>query len=844
MATETEARVRAVLSYISPNCDRYTWAEVICPGIKNALGDAGSGAWHDWSSQGDSYNQSEAEAVWRSWSAMGKRTFASVVAIAKQDGYKPGKYVPPTPEQRAALDAKAREAAKVQAIEKQAKADKARKECQEIWAEAEGREATGDHPYLKKKGIEPHGTRTLAKWTRRFKKDGVWHSEEHENVLLVPILDLKGVLHGLQYITEQGDKFHHHGIAKQGHFSPIKGTGEVKGYVLEEGFATGASTNETIGRSVLVCFDASNIMEVARQLHEAGQSDMTTIGADNDTKSEAEGKGNRGMCVAFEAGHLFNMKVAFPPTGGDFNDLVVQAREKGQPKEVIDAVVQGLFDDAKVPKGPYLPSLAQAVVAPTQAKGEGRATKATARAPVLTAVASASKEACEAEPGDAVEELNQQHALTMVGDKVVVLRETIGERGDKELLYLSISAFKAWYSNQSVPVETTNGEGAKTTKYHQKADLWIKSPKRRQFEGVTFAPGGNAPASHYNLWAGYAVEPLDCSLLWAAMKCRRLLSHMKYNLCGGNCAHFRYLLAWAADMLQSPDSKKGVALVMRGKKGTGKSTFADALKFLLGRHAIKVAHMRHLTGNFNRHLADKLLIVAEESFWAGDKGDEGPLKDMITSPTLTVEAKGIDAVEMRSLCRVMMITNNDWAVPASTDERRYFVLDVGDRRRQDFKYFAAIEDQLAGGGLRALLTLLLNLPLGAVNLRAVPETGALRKQRSLSLDPHDQFAYDAIADGVLLGREWIGEIEVEKDALYDDYIESARKRGKMHLLTKAVFAKKFMGATGAKATRLRKGVMRVQAYRMHCRKDAAEVFAAQLGVDVEFSDDGPVGGPF
>ncbi|WP_436917725.1 primase-helicase family protein, partial [Klebsiella pneumoniae] len=435
----------------------------------------------------------------------------------------------------------------------------------------------------------------------------------------------------------------------------------------------------------------------------------------------------------------------------------------------------------------------------------------------------------------AIREINKNHALALTGDKALILRETIGERFGKELQYLSVATLRTWLLNRTVPMEVIGKGGQAAIKHVPVAELWLKSAERRQYEGVTFAPANNAPDCYYNLWSGFAYEPLDCGIFNAGMKCRRLLKHMKYILCGGNSAHFRYLLAWAADMLQDPDNKKGVALVMRGLKGTGKSTFAEALASLLGRHSIKIAHMRHLTGNFNRHLADKLLVLAEESYWAGDKADEGPLKDMITSDRMTIEAKGVDAVEMPSLCRLIMITNNEWAAPATADERRYFVLDVSDRRRQDYGYFDRLYGQLEGNdseGYRALLSLLLQFPLKSVNLRQVPETTALRQQRALSLEPHDQFIYDALIDGTLAGKDWDGFLNVGKDELYDRYIESSRKRGKTHLLTKALFGKKFMAATAATTARIRDGYERLQVYRILPREETAIHFSRHCGVDV------------
>ncbi len=438
-------------------------------------------------------------------------------------------------------------------------------------------------------------------------------------------------------------------------------------------------------------------------------------------------------------------------------------------------------------------------------------------------------------------ELNKTHALTLTGGKALILRETIGERFGRDLQYLSVQTFRTWLMNKTVPKEVIGKGGQVAIKHVSVAELWLKSPDRRQYEGVTFAPSNNAPDCYYNLWSGFSYKPIDCGIFHAGMKCRRLLKHMKYILCCGNSVYFRYLLAWAADMFQDPDNKKGVALVMRGMKGTGKSTFAEALAALLGRHAIKISHMRHLIGNFNRHLADKLLVLAEESYWAGDKADEGPLKDMITSDRMTIEAKGVDAVEMPSLCRLIMITNNDWAAPATADERRYFVLDVSDRHRQDYNYFERLYDQLNGNdseGYRALLSLLLQFQLKSVNLRQVPETFALRQQRVLSLEPHDQFVYDALVYGTMAGKDWAGYLSVGKDDLYDRYIEASRKRGKTHLLSKAQFGKKFMAATAATSARIRGGYERLQVYKILPREETARHFSQYSGVDIILDSSG------
>ncbi|MFM0385877.1 DUF5906 domain-containing protein [Paraburkholderia dipogonis] len=433
-----------------------------------------------------------------------------------------------------------------------------------------------------------------------------------------------------------------------------------------------------------------------------------------------------------------------------------------------------------------------------------------------------------------VVELNAQHAVVLAGDKAVVLRESPRETGEPgfEVRLLSESAFRTFYRNRTVDI-LIERDGETRKKTVPIADWWLKSADRRTYEGITFAPGIPAHPEYYNLWHGYAVEPRAGSLFSNAMKCRRLLSHIKLNVCRGNREHFRFLIAWVADMLQDPGKKKGVALVLRGNKGSGKSKVAEVFASLLGQHSIKIAQMKHLVGNFNRHLANKLLVVAEESFWAGDKADDGPLKDMITSSTLTLEAKGIDAIEMKSFARIMMITNNSWAVPATSDERRYFVLDVGNDRREDHAYFAAIDRQLDGNGQegrRALLAFLLTLDLSTVNLRKVPETSALREQRGLSLEPHDQFVYDALIDKQIAGVSWEWATELSKEEMYNAYIDAGKKRSKSHLMAKNRFTS-HLEKFGIKA---RKGTTgnRAPVYWLPDWSVAAEKFQAAMGVDI------------
>ena len=86
---------------------------------------------------------------------------------------------------------------------------------------------------------------------------------------------------------------------------------------------------------------------------------------------------------------------------------------------------------------------------------------------------------------------------------------------------------------------------------------------------------------------------------------------------------------------------------------------------LFGPYTIEVSQSSHLVGNFNAHLQNKLLVYADEAFWAGDKRAEGALKAIITEDKIAIEMKGIDVQSSSNFARLILASNNDWVVPAA-----------------------------------------------------------------------------------------------------------------------------------------------------------------------------------
>jgi hypothetical protein len=197
---------------------------------------------------------------------------------------------------------------------------------------------------------------------------------------------------------------------------------------------------------------------------------------------------------------------------------------------------------------------------------------------------------------------------------------------------------------------------------------------------------------------------------------------------------------------------------------------------LLGEHYVAVSDPRYVTGRFNSHLVSALLLHADEGFWAGDHAAEGKIKDLVTGDFHFVEFKGKEPIKIRNFVRLLVTGNPAWLVPAGMEERRFAVFDVGDDHMQDHPYFAAIEGQMAEGGREALLDYLLGFDVATVNLRQIPRTAALLDQKIASLSPEMSWLLDFLRDGRL---PWgcDGEYECPRKAVYDSYIDHAKRQG-------------------------------------------------------------------
>lgn len=198
-----------------------------------------------------------------------------------------------TPDERADH---ARQLAQLQQIrdeETRIRHAEATQRAQQLWNEA--RPATHDHPYLQRKGIQPHGLRV-----------------DVENRLIVPVM-INGNLVSLQFIAPDGEKrFLPGGQVRGGIY--LLGSIEAV-VVIGEGVATCASIHEAAELPTAIAFSAGNLLPVAQTLRANYPHAVIIVAGDNDERGIGQTKSQ-------EAADAVGGRLVLPEaTGTDFNDV-------------------------------------------------------------------------------------------------------------------------------------------------------------------------------------------------------------------------------------------------------------------------------------------------------------------------------------------------------------------------------------------------------------------------------------------------------------------------------------------------------------------------------------------
>jgi hypothetical protein len=200
----------------------------------------------------------------------------------------------------------------------------------------------------------------------------------------------------------------------------------------------------------------------------------------------------------------------------------------------------------------------------------------------------------------------------------------------------------------------------------------------------------------FNLWPGLKAEnaniqgPKSLKKLEEAIK--PILEHIRIVYCNRNEEHYNYFLKLLYVMLKYTNLPLGVIVFLFSRKhGSGKNIILDFLQeHVFGRNLThESAGLSGIVGNFNARLENKKMVVINEMVSvAGEwRSDFETIKTMATSPTINIEKKGIDSVEMVNRLCIWMLSNSPDSIILQESDRRHFCLSVNEEFVGNEEYF-------------------------------------------------------------------------------------------------------------------------------------------------------------
>jgi len=432
-----------------------------------------------------------------------------------------------------------------------------------------------------------------------------------------------------------------------------------------------------------------------------------------------------------------------------------------------------------------------------------------------------------------VEELNREFAFCVIGGKSKIIRTLPGGGVD----IMQVSAFHDLLKSKTLQL----GKGQPK----QLSEVWFSSPKRATYDKVELLPGREAPENVFNLWRGFNCKPLseDEKPTSEMIKGVELFNeHLLENVCLGDEKLAYWLKGYFAHIIQKPLEKPLTALVFKGKKGVGKNALIERIGNLFRQNFLLTSNKRYVTGNFNKHLEKLLLFVLDEAFWSGDKTAEGILKDLITGTSHLIEHKGSEMYEAKNITRICIIGNEEWLVPATQDERRFAVFNIGAKRRLDKQFFTDMRVLIdEKGGNRLLLRELMDFDLSQIDVNDAPDTEGLLEQKIESLSLVHTWWLGCLQEGVILDLDFAEDgwpAEVGKELLRKAFQKFSKQRGVRSWLPDASnFAKEIQKCCpGVHSKRVSTGSGRMRAYIVPELKACREQFEEFIGHSLKWED--------
>ena len=295
------------------------------------------------------------------------------------------------------------------------------------------------------------------------------------------------------------------------------------------------------------------------------------------------------------------------------------------------------------------------------------------------------------------------------------------------------SAYKKWRTNKTTP------KGEVESDFFEK---WLEDPSRKDYEKCEFEPYGREKISHelvFNLFRGWEnIETNNTGDFeqWFIKDYLTVFCKDKQDV-------VEYILNYIAHIVQYPNKNPKVAIVLKGYEGTGKDSLIDFIQYLIGsRYVYRVKGMKEVFGDWNDHLADKIILSMNEVSGKDGVNFEEDLKEQITKDTINVREKFVSSYNVGMFWRMFVLSNNDSPIQYSPTDRRFLMVEIADSLMGNTPFWNMFHKNIRDKNkMSEAFTYFMNRDIEKWDIKQIPITETMRNMGTRKIKPPYIYLY-------------------------------------------------------------------------------------------------------
>ena len=267
-------------------------------------------------------------------------------------------------------------------------------------------------------------------------------------------------------------------------------------------------------------------------------------------------------------------------------------------------------------------------------------------------------------------------------------------------------------------------------------DDWIQDPERREYFRFVFDPLYDGD-ENYNLFTGFNINTVIAVDEREQEYIDSFINHVKY-LVRNDKQSYEYILNYCAHLIQKPQERPDVAILLNGVQGTGKDTLINFLEEIIGKKYVKrTSKVDEVFGNFNVGIKNKFIIQLSEMDGLNGLKYEQRIKDLITTNRVSINEKNMGQYDIENYARLFFCSNAINPIQINMGNRRFFAVETAtEGEKKPLKYFIDLNKSIKNPDvIENVYSYLMTKDISNFEPRQIPETTKMRILKEHSVHP-------------------------------------------------------------------------------------------------------------